>query len=1268
MDDRIRATAVAAARQLLLRYRDEHPVWTDDTTPIEHIVAWLGLQVETFHPHDYPQGTYGFLEPHEDLIWLCRDLVASLRRFTLAHELGHAVLHRSQTQPQAWYAFSADEYTAAGVAELSAQDPCQQPDVQEEMAGSEEQERLQEALGSGQLYDPRSERELAANIFAAELLMPLERVRTLFLNEHVPAHQLASLFTVSNAAMLNRLAGLLTEPVPVSGRPRGSPLPYASEPSVSRENDGRVETEYSGRPATNDHHSAAAPKKQYDAFQQAAIEAQTPALIVAGPGSGKTSTLIGRSEYLITTLSVRPEHILALTFSRKAAQEMQERLELVLNFNAEAHVFHKSALPMVSTFHAFCADLLRTYGELVGLRPTFALLDDTEGYFLLRQLTQEMRLSHYRNLVAPARYFPDFLKAISRAKDELVAPAQYEQLAQHMWQEAYDEESKIRAQKALEVAAIYALYQQGLRRQGDTDFGGLIMLTVQLLEQFPEVCHEQQQRFQHILVDEFQDINRASGVLLRLLAGEQRNVWVVGDANQAIYGFRGASPANIANFKEDYPGAVVLPLSRNYRSRPDIVQLAESFRRRQLEPGMATQLVTNEPARLTQPDTYVTLATAPDAANEIAGLIADIRYQLTQGYSYADIAILCRTRARAATITRALALAELPVIETRGLLGQQHIRDLISIMLLLADASGMGILRAARQHEHALSQSDIEALLLAARDQKCSPGRLIARDEAPLNMSIEGRHSLSHLSKTLQNLFQYAPNLWSLLAQYLFLETATLRTLLQNPASQYNSALLADYAAFLRLARRYDQQQQAIRTQQAQEAEERGEKVAPPLTLQEQTRGFIDYLNVMLTLGQEGGNRQQGVQDNGEDQANVIRVMTVHASKGLEFPVVYLPGLISRNFPLQAHANPVPAPLGMLPVESEDNAVHESGEACLFYVGVTRARDSLVLSYSERNGKQKAKPSVYLETLLAGLPTERLTCLSWQGSGDNAVTDKEGSYVSSSDETEGADEAVFSSQPSQNFIDLMKPAKLKVTDIETYQRCPRKYLYSTLYGFRSEEGTYQLFWHAIQMTLETLQKKLAPASTSEQAEHRVDSLPTQEDAQEIYSQHWQELGGPALPFAQIYEQHGHEVTELIWRKLLESGNATWELRPGFTVEAAGQTITVSIDRVEMSARREQPPKFVRTRFGKRNDKPTTGTRELLYARAYRQQHGGQSMELHFHNLSTGETLPIKLTARKEQSLLAELEQAISGLERNEFPALPDAFMCPACPFFLICPA
>ena len=190
-----------------------------------------------------------------------------------------------------------------------------------------------------------------------------------------------------------------------------------------------------------------------------------PLSILAGPGSGKTSTLIGRTEYLIRTLGIAPQNILALTFSRKAAEEMEERLGLVLGDMGQ----DSYRLPKVSTFHAFCADILRQHATLVGLRADFALIDEAEGYFLLRGQANAMHLRHYQNLPYPTQYFPDMLKAISRAKDELITPEMYARLAQNMREHANGDEDIERAEKALEIAHIYQLYEQELAQRADFD-------------------------------------------------------------------------------------------------------------------------------------------------------------------------------------------------------------------------------------------------------------------------------------------------------------------------------------------------------------------------------------------------------------------------------------------------------------------------------------------------------------------------------------------------------------------------------------------------------------------------------------------------------------------------------------------------------------------------------------------------------------------------------------------------------------------------------
>ncbi len=433
-------------------------------------------------------------------------------------------------------------------------------------------------------------------------------------------------------------------------------------------------------------------------------------------------------------------------------------------------------------------------------------------------------------------------------------------------------------------------------------------------------------------------------------------------------------------------------------------------------------------------------------------------------------------------------------------------------------------------------------------------------------------------------------------------------------------------------------------------------------SIAEQAKGFLEYVNGMLAMGQGSTKRQEEDEQNAE-QPDVIRVMTVHASKGLEFPVVYLPNLRQGSFPTRKKSNAVPMPDGMRTPDSENENFDEGGEACLFYVGVTRARDRLVMSYSERNGKQKAKPSQFLDALLAGLPVERITKRQWQSAGtDNALKlPARGEGDEDEDIIAPEDSAAF--RPDAVFIAAMRPETLSVSALESYQRCPRRYMYSTICGFSGEEGSYQLFWQAIQQTLKSLQEYASPPVEGEQRR-----IPSREEARQIYTQHWQHMGGQEQPFAPMYEQHGYEVVELMREKILTSGESNWELRPSIEVDVAGRTLSLSIDRIEQAKQGAKAVTFVRSRFGKRKEKPKAGLREVLYAQAYRQHHDGQHLDLLFHNLSTGETMPITISPRSEQGLLKKMEESLEALERHDFPARPDPFSCPSCPFFFICPA
>ena len=567
----------------------------------------------------------------------------------------------------------------------------------------------EEILRPGEAYSARAQRESEANAFAATLLLPQDRLLSSYLAR---ARQ--------QSAFAGRRPGAIT---------RGLSREFGvSEDVVLRSLAALLQTgtwpdeweEGEEGPLTYGINTVASLDLDPSQLQASTIEA--PALIVAGPGTGKTSTLVGRVAYLVKEQGVAPDSILALTFSNKAAREMRERQAALLQSLGMIAGGQRAApaMPTVSTIHAFCGDLVRRYAPLVGLRPDFRLASETEGYFLLRQVASEMMLRHYQPLAAPGLHFPALLAAISRAKDELAGPERYREVAERMAEEATTLEERLAAERASEVASIYAAYQDLLRSRGDADFGDLICLSVQLLREQPEILADVQSQYRHILVDEFQDINRAMGVLLRILSGEASSLWAVGDADQAIYRFRGASPANLAQFASDYPSAQVQTLRRNYRSTPDILIAAAAVATTALGAERAP-LEAARPSPEATDAVMVTLATAPSEQSELAGLAAKIKQRTEAGRSLGDQVVLCRTRRQCQRVATALSAVGIPIRMATSLLEQDDAKDMLAVLSLLGDLSGSGLLRAGNIPDHAFSEQEARSVLAEARSAHQAP-------------------------------------------------------------------------------------------------------------------------------------------------------------------------------------------------------------------------------------------------------------------------------------------------------------------------------------------------------------------------------------------------------------------------------------------------------------------------------------------------------------------------------------------------------------------
>lgn len=342
-------------------------------------------------------------------------------------------------------------------------------------------------------YGPDERREREANVFAREFLLPTNELKGWFLEERLDATAIADRVGVPEGMVLHQLTrALLTPDIVGEGAAKEAP---EGEPDLD------------------------------PSQQEAAHVERGPLLLEAGPGTGKTRALVGRILFLLEE-GVVPSSILALTFSNKAAEELRSRI---------VRVAPEAASRMWGgTFHAFGLEILRKFGTRIGMPPKPTVVDSVDGLFVLERALPKLGLHHYQNLYEPTTHLADILSAISRAKDELVGAEEYAELAEQMLAVATTEQDTRAAEKALEVARVYAFYQGYLESEGMVDFGDLIVRSVQLLRRHPEVRQRLRSTYEHVLVDEYQDVNRASGLLLKELAGEGEELWAVGEVHPVV--------------------------------------------------------------------------------------------------------------------------------------------------------------------------------------------------------------------------------------------------------------------------------------------------------------------------------------------------------------------------------------------------------------------------------------------------------------------------------------------------------------------------------------------------------------------------------------------------------------------------------------------------------------------------------------------------------------------------------------------------------------
>jgi DNA helicase-2/ATP-dependent DNA helicase PcrA len=740
-----------------------------------------------------------------------------------------------------------------------------------------------------------------------------------------------------------------------------------------------------------------------------------PLLVVAGAGTGKTQVITRRIAWLIASHRARPSEILALTFTDKAADEMATRVDQLVPYG-----YTDTA---ISTFHAFGDRLIRDYALELGLPPDVRVLTRAEVVIFLREHLYAFDLDQYRPLGDPTRFLSALASLFSRCKDEDVSPEAFAEhaaalalAADRLRAEApADGEAAEAAAAALEdarrqreLASAYATYQTLLAANGCIDFGDQVALALRLVRQSPAARAEIAGRFRYILVDEFQDTNRAQAELVAALAEGHRNVTVVGDDDQAIYAFRGAAIDNILDFDARYPTARTVVLRRNYRSLAPILDAAyRSIRRNdpdrlEVRTGVVKRLRPERSRRDAAPVRLEAFATGAEEADWIA---ADIARRVTDGAAPRDHAVLVRANGHADPILRALNMAGLPwrFSGASGLYGRPDVRLLMAFLRAVADPdSSVDVYALCSSDLMDVDAEDLSLIVNAARRRNRSVWAVLEElVEQPglLRVRPATRRAIATFVTDLRRYIEMAHERPAGEVLYAFLRGSGLLARLAGSQTAGAEEGLANVARFFDI----------IRAQSALLSDDRAVFVAR-------------HLQTLIDAGDDPATADL------DPHADAVAVLTVHKAKGLEFPVVYLPGLVAGRFPGNGRSEPLSIPEGLGRGEPPTSERSLAEERRLFYVALTRARDEAILSHAADYGGARARrvsPFV-LEAL--DLPLAAAT----PGVGATAATPAARIEAF-------AAPAVPVEAPRRP---ITEPLSLSFYQVDDYLTCPRKYQYA----------------------------------------------------------------------------------------------------------------------------------------------------------------------------------------------------------------------------------
>ena len=955
-----------------------------------------------------------------------------------------------------------------------------------------------------------------------------------------------------------------------------------------------------------------------DAQREAVEHGEGPLLIVAGAGTGKTLVITHRIAHLITSKLARPEEVLALTFTEKAASEMSERVDLLLPYGF-AHV-------PISTFHAFGDKILREFGLELGLNPDAQVLSQAEQVIFFRGHLFEFPLKHYRPLSDPTRFIQAMLNVISRAKDEDISPDAYQRYVKDLeskLSELNDETLREELEKQKEVAETYTIYQSLMAKEGKLDFGDQVALVLKLLRERSTVQKKLQERYRFILVDEFQDTNYAQFQLVQLLGGEKPNVTVVGDDDQSIYKFRGAAISNILSFMEHYPSAKQVVLTENYRSTQRI--LDASYRlvthnnpdRLEVRNKIDKKLIAREEGD--HPVEHLHCDSLTTESDRVAATIQDLVQH--KNYQYRDCAILVRSNNDADPFIRALNMKEIPwhFSGNRGLYARSEVKVLISFLRVIANPDDSLAL-------YHLAASDIYDLRSIEDLHRCvaysnthhvslyDVFKTLNEIEELANLSGDTKVTLKKILQDIQKHMEDSRTHITGNILYQFLMDSNYLKRLTQEESRENSRIIQNVARFFDVIWAF-----------AQVAQD--DKVIH----------FVRYLDLLIEAGDDPGAAET------DPDLDAVQVMTVHKAKGLEFRAVFMISLLHNKFPHTRRKDAIELPSDLVNEVLPEGDVHIQEERRLFYVGMTRAREQLFLTSAvDYGGVRKRKVSAFV---LEALDRPRIEEVAVKSSAEEKIR-----RFAPVDAAGGGED---------HPLDTDAILNLSHYQVDDYLTCPLKYKYVHILRL-------PFFHHTI------VYGKAVHAAVETYYRHVINHIPVQfDDLKKSYTEAWRNIGFLSREHEERRFSAGLDALSNFFEHEQKAGIVPCSVEEPFRFMLRNIRMAGRWDRIDDRNGEIAIVDFKTSEVYLQDaaDKRTKDSLQLaIYSLAYEQTHGKLPDRLELHFLQTGLIGSATPTARTLEKFTKKIEQAADGIRKREYSAKPGYQTCKFCAYVSICPS